>query len=221
MSDNKESASNYYDLIQKEILIKREQLRFLINQPTLLGEYYEGIVREILARFISSKYSIATGIIICGVRRSKQIDIIIFDSLESYPYFFVQNMVIIDPKPVKAIIEVKSEITTNTLKAAVQSLREAIDVYNLSQEFSMQTKPETIIFGYASDLSLTSLEKQIRDEGIDQVVVMSKRNGEIISGQFKTFIENLSHYLEFRSNVLHHKALLVEKGYIKKEEQKK
>lgn len=131
MSDNKESASNYYDLIQKEILIKREQLRFLINQPTLLGEYYEGIVREILARFISSKYSIATGIIICGVRRSKQIDIIIFDSLESYPYFFVQNMVIIDPKPVKAIIEVKSEITTNTLKAAVQSLREAIDVYNL------------------------------------------------------------------------------------------
>ena len=51
----KDEDDDYFDLIQEEILLKRKQLQKLINQPTLLGTYYEELIRDTLVKFITKK----------------------------------------------------------------------------------------------------------------------------------------------------------------------
>lgn len=208
-----EDVENYFNIVQKEILIKREQLKCLISQSTLLGNYYEEIMREVIFRFVPKKYTITTGMLAYGEESSKQMDIIIYDNTKSYPIFSTERTVVISPTPVQAIIEVKSEITTHSLKDAIENLRSVIDVYILTQHPNLQSKLFTMIVGFASDLKLSKLKEQVKKEGIDEIIIFSKRDGKLINGQFNNLIMALAHKLKYQA--IYPKELLKESGYLR------
>lgn len=207
-------VENYFNAVQEEILIKRKQLKCLISQSTILGSYYEEIMRDVISRFVPKRFSLTTGMLAYGEESSKQMDIIIYDNNESYPIFSTERKVVISPTSVRAIIEVKSEITTRSLKKAIENLRSAIDIYSLSKHPSLQTKLFTMIVGFASDMKLETLNERVEKEGIEGIVIFSKRrDGKMILGQFNKLMMSLAHKLKYQAS--YPRELLKESGYLK------
>jgi len=212
----KDEDDDYFDLIQEEILLKRKQLQKLINQPTLLGTYYEELIRDTLVKFIPKKYTIANGIITGPKGNSKQLDILIYDNTISFPLFAANNMIILRPDYAMLVIEIKSEITTHTIEQAVNTLRSAINVYNSYQDESspFQTKMPTMIIGFASNRSLPKCKELCKLHGIDEIFFFSKRDGTIVKGEFLLLIQKILYYLEPRHQLLHYREKLKKDGYI-------
>lgn len=214
--DEIDENEEYFNLIQEEILLKRKQLQKLINQPTLLGNYYEELIKDTIVKFIPKKFTVATGIISGPKGNSKQLDIIVYDNTASFPLFSANDMIIIRPDYAKLVIEVKSEITTNSQESAIQNLRSAIDVFNSYQDPScpFQNKMETMIIGFSSDLSLKKSIELCKSSGIGGIYSLSKRDGTIIKGQFSKLFQQISFILEYGHKGVHYKTLLEKDHYI-------
>jgi len=191
--------STYYNQVQEELLLKRKQLGALMpNKPSILGNYYEEILKEELRRFIPKKYTIATGAIFYSNLLSKQLDIMIYDSNESFPLFSTNNLILTGPEDVQLVIEVKSALTTSSVNGAIKNLRSAIDVHIPSQSFkgSSKLKLHTIIVAFTSDLNVTRINEKCASKGIFKAIVFSKRNGTIIPNQFEDLIKSIGWILK-------------------------
>jgi hypothetical protein len=115
--------SNYYLELKKELLAKRGQLRSLTLQSKLQGDYHEALIRNFISRFIDNKLSVKHGLIYNNERLSRECDIIIYEKGKK-PLFESGDLVIVDEEFVKFVVQVKSILTSNTLKKGVDNLRE-------------------------------------------------------------------------------------------------
>ena len=89
------------------------RLDMLISHMPTIGNYREIILRSFLAKYLPSRYRVATGFILGRSQSPKgQIDILIYDRLHSVPVFREGDLVVIPAGAVRAIIEVKSTLTS-------------------------------------------------------------------------------------------------------------
>ncbi len=114
---NAEKSRIYYGSIADEIKIKSDKIALLISHGQTVGNYREYILRELLKKYVPSKFSVATGFI---EGLSRQIDILIYDSLNHSPTFIEGELVVVRREAVRAIIEVKSDLTTAKLQESLQ-----------------------------------------------------------------------------------------------------
>jgi hypothetical protein len=115
--------SNYYLELKKELLAKREQLRNLTRQSKLQGDYHEALIRDFISRFIDDKLAVKHGLIFNNEQLSRECDIIIYEKGKK-PLFESGDLVIVNEEFVKFVVQVKSTITSATLKRAIDNLRE-------------------------------------------------------------------------------------------------
>lgn len=113
----------------KELKAVENRVRNLIGDSNWgdEGRYKEAILRNMIKKFISPKYTVGTGFIVKSmneeIESSTQIDILIFDS--DYPILFSEgDFYIVTPNSVKAVIEVKTEIKGKDLEKAVKKLND-------------------------------------------------------------------------------------------------
>lgn len=175
-----------FNAIQREIIQKRKTIHRTIKNTKklpskILGDLYEDIIRTYTIRFLPNIYEIYTGLIASEeegeiIRVSKELDLIIIDSRVLFPLFSASNLIITDPKPVKCVIQVKSEITTDTIKNSKENLESVKNLGNIP----------TILIGFKSRIT-KSINKHIGKE-IDEIFFFSKQNGDLIEGQFEKYI---------------------------------
>lgn len=192
--------SIYYNQVQEELLLKRKQLSALLpTKPSILGNYYEEIIRDELKRFIPKKYTITTGAIFYSNLVSRQLDIIFYDNNESFPLFSTNNLILTGPEDVKLVIEVKSALTTSSLDGAIDNLRSAIDVHISSQSNNgpLKSRLYTMIVAFSSDLNQDRVTEKCKSAGISKVIIFSKRNGKINPGQFEILIKEIGWILKY------------------------
>jgi hypothetical protein len=115
--------SNYYTELKNELLAKREQLRNLTTQSKLQGDYYEALIKDFISRFIDDKLSVKHGLIFNNDQLSRECDIIIYEKGKK-PLFESGDLVIVNQDAVKFVVQVKSTLTSDTLKEAIDNLRE-------------------------------------------------------------------------------------------------
>jgi len=189
------TLSEYYDLIQAELLGKKEALRKLAERLSskVLGDYYEEIVREFLKRHLPERYAVAHGLIRSKDKISTECDIIIYDKMQNAPLFKSGDAVIVSPFSVLAAIEVKSEITS-------EALEDAFEMINSIKEVE-QTEGSTRIrgyylFGFYTGRNITELKK-LRERELN-VFVLSKKKSlktgavfNIQKGELRSFLEAL------------------------------
>lgn len=103
-----------------------KRLDFLIGRDHWLsvGNYKEELLRGLLKQLLPKKYEVSTGFILSldengNEIKSKQQDIIIWDSNDYAAIFRDGDFVIVPPEACKAVIEVKSTLTNETLKKAM------------------------------------------------------------------------------------------------------
>ena len=105
----------FFDGIQEELILKKKQISELVNHSGIKGKYFEEIVIDFLRDRVKG-LKIGNGIITNFEKSTKQCDIIIYNEKIKSPIFKSGDLVVVEPESVKAVIEVKSEITTDEVK---------------------------------------------------------------------------------------------------------
>lgn len=122
----KDDVSSFFSSHSHELKSKMKRLDFLIGRDHWLsvGNYKEELLRGLLKQLLPKKYEVSTGFILSldengNEIKSKQQDIIIWDSNDYAAIFRDGDFVIVPPEACKAVIEVKSTLTNETLKKAM------------------------------------------------------------------------------------------------------
>lgn len=112
-----ENVKRYYGSLADEIKVKSEKIGLLVSHGQTVGNYREYILRGLLKKYLPGKYNVATGFI---EGLPQQLDIIIYDSFNHTPSFIEGDLVVVRREAVRAIIEVKTTLTSNSLHDALQ-----------------------------------------------------------------------------------------------------
>ena len=91
-----------------------------------VGEAREFVLKELLRQYLPAKLGVEKGIIISSLNNelpSKQIDIVIYDKLNTPILYNAENLRIFPIEGVYMIIEVKSNLDLNALKDAIENIR--------------------------------------------------------------------------------------------------
>jgi len=155
------NSKKYYGSLAEEIALKSHQISLLISHGPTVGNYREHILRSLLTKYLPSKFSVVTGFI---EGLSRQIDILIIDSTNYSPVFKEGDLVVARREAVRAIIEVKSTLDTQTLKESLALF------YDITRGGVF--KPDVPLFKgiFAFDtkyVETSSLAKAIRDFYVD------------------------------------------------------
>jgi hypothetical protein len=91
-----------------------------------VGEYKESVIRRQLVNYLPARYSVGTGFVVSPTDgdpiRSKQIDVLIWDSHNYAPIFADGAFVIIPPQALRVAIEVKGNLTGEMLREGLDNL---------------------------------------------------------------------------------------------------
>lgn len=119
---NRQGYSKYHESIAKEFEAKRNRVRYFIdnNHWGEDGRYKEILLANYLKSVLPSNVSVGTGFVKSKENLSKQIDIIIYRN--DLPTLFSEgDFVIVVPESVYGIIEVKSKLSNDNFKEAVEN----------------------------------------------------------------------------------------------------
>ncbi|SMG51635.1 DUF6602 domain-containing protein [Sphingobacterium psychroaquaticum] len=116
-----ENSKLYYGSLAEELKIKSDKISLLVSHGQTVGNYREFILRDLLRKYLPSMFSVATGFI---EGFSRQLDIIIYDSLNFSPTFSEGDLVVIQQEAVRAVIEVKTNLNATNLFEALEMFHE-------------------------------------------------------------------------------------------------
>lgn len=113
----------YYQGITQQLRSEVDFINSLFEHQGLKGEGNEAVLRELLIKFIPKRYGVGTGVVIDQYGKpSRQIDIIIYDTF-LYPSLLSLTSVHLFPVDlVYATIEVKTTLTSQTAKEAINNI---------------------------------------------------------------------------------------------------
>jgi len=132
----------------KEIkaIIKRADKLFGGKHWQSVGNYFESIVRNKLVDWIPQRCSIDTGFVVSGeegkIQRSKQIDIIIWDSQNFAPVFRDRSFVLIHPASLRVAIEVKRTLDATRLQEGLTNLDSLSQFIPVNAEYFKHMDPK-------------------------------------------------------------------------------
>jgi len=122
--------------INRELILLKDRVKNLIeidgvNHHGEDGNYREVVLRNIIRKRLPNNISIGTGFVLNkidnNIKRTTQIDILIYDN--SYPLLFKEgDFIIITPKSVRAIIEVKTNIRNTELNNILEKAKKNYDL---------------------------------------------------------------------------------------------
>jgi hypothetical protein len=174
-----------------ELLSKVSRLDELIGRDHWLsvGNYKESILRSLISNILPRKYEVSTGFILASDRegrllKSRQIDIIIWDSVNYAPIFRDGDFVIVPPESCSAVVEVKGKLTANELRNSLLNIDSLM-------EFCLTAYPvrnHICKYIFAYDIA----EKFKFPDSLWQVVSNSYTRGEFISLEERMKLSNES-----------------------------
>ncbi|WP_139794241.1 DUF6602 domain-containing protein [Chromobacterium violaceum] len=90
-----------------------ERIRNLIRHTGTVGTYRENLLQTLLQKHLPERYHVATGFI-HGCPR--QLDVLIYDRIDYAPLFREGDLVVVPSESVRAVIEVKTNLTKDELR---------------------------------------------------------------------------------------------------------
>lgn len=112
---------DHLSTFSEELLVKSRRIDLLLNHRGTVGSYREELLRSLLTQILPKQYEATTGFI-QGCAR--QLDIIVWDAANFSPLFREQNFVVVPLEAVRAVIEVKTTLSSGSLWEALEILRD-------------------------------------------------------------------------------------------------
>lgn len=177
-----------------------EFLSSQLNHSLSTGEAREFVLKELLRQYFPARLGVEKGVIISSLEHeapSKQIDIIIYDKLNTPTLYSAENLRIFPIEGVYAVIEVKSNLDNTTLVESIKNIRsvkqmtkcafvpqsgvikETFNVYGKKTEYFPTLG---FIFSYSSMQDIKALKDRIEQEddlvnienNVDTVCILNK-----------------------------------------------
>lgn len=117
--------TEYFTGLAQELIGKLNRVGSLLKTANLKsGEYHEEIVRQLLRKFLTKRYTLKTGYIYLDKNTtSKQVDILLIDEHVPFTYLFQEgDFVIVRPEPVLAAIEIKTRLDLGEFRKAFNNI---------------------------------------------------------------------------------------------------
>ena len=114
------SDSDFYLGLATELAGKLRRLASFTGHALSIGLHHEEIVREAIRPLLSRRFSLRTGFAYARPGKvSCQGDILVVDETDPAPYFFqMGDMVVVHPRALACVIEVKTTLTKESLRTA-------------------------------------------------------------------------------------------------------
>ena len=113
----------YYRKVQEKVLVQRDIICSLLKDPRIIGDYYEAIVRDWIREMVSGAFAVGRGVVLAADgRASRECDIIVYSAVEYGPLFVSDDIVVVSPEAVRAVIQVKGTVSLDNLGEAISSL---------------------------------------------------------------------------------------------------
>ena len=109
----------YLSTFTSELLTRSRRINLLVGHSSTVGNYREELLRGLLKQILPRRYEATTGFIE-GCPR--QLDIIVWDVENYAPLFREQNFVVVPLAAVRAVIEVKTTLTKESLYDGIEIL---------------------------------------------------------------------------------------------------
>lgn len=110
--------------LSKKLLTEFDFLSSQLSHNPSRGAAREFVLRELLRRHLPQKLAVGAGLIVSSDgQRSKQIDIVIYDALNTPIMYMADELQIFPVESVYAVIEVKSRLDSKELKKSVDNIR--------------------------------------------------------------------------------------------------
>jgi len=123
-SDN--SLQKIFQGVSKKLQADFEFLTSQLSHSLSTGEAREFALKELLRQYLPAKLGVEKGIVASSVKGelpSKQIDVVIYDKLNTPVLYAAENLRIFPIEGVYAVIEVKSRLNSVTLNDAINNIR--------------------------------------------------------------------------------------------------
>ncbi len=118
MLRSEQSSAFAYSFADELLNQSRRFGRLVVHRGTA-GGYREELLRALLRRTLAERYHVAAGFIEgCEL----QLDVIIYDRIDYAPVFREGDLVVVPMDSVRAVLEVKTRLTTGTLKESLEHL---------------------------------------------------------------------------------------------------
>lgn len=115
----------YLESFSEELLVKSRRIDHLIRHTGTVGSYREGLLRNMLRQILPQRYEVSTGFV---ENCPRQLDIIIWESHRYGALFRDGDIVVVPAASVRAVIEVKTTLSTGPLDEALDILDEVMRV---------------------------------------------------------------------------------------------
>jgi hypothetical protein len=116
---------DYLASFSDELLAKSRRIDNLIQHTGTVGGYREELVRSMIRQVLPTQYEVSTGFI---ENSPRQLDVLVWDSSRYAPLFREQAVVVVPRESVRAVIEVKTTLSTKYLDEALEILYEVMRV---------------------------------------------------------------------------------------------
>lgn len=127
-----------------ELQALSQRIRSLISHTGSVGTYRENLLQTLLRKSLPERYHVATGFI-HGCNR--QLDILIYDRIDYAPLFREGDLVVVPRESVRAVIEVKTDLTAAAIRQSLSLLSEVAYFDDLSPPFFKG------VFGFESSIT--------------------------------------------------------------------
>jgi len=113
----------FYDGLKEGLLAQRKEIRALTRHTKIQGDYSEAIIRDFVQKTISSRLKVGYGLVYSEKGHSRECDVIVYKENKK-PFFKSTNsdLVVIDTNDVEFVMQVKSKLTSSSLKRAISNL---------------------------------------------------------------------------------------------------
>lgn len=147
-----ESKRMFAGTLADELTSYSERIRHLIRHTSSVGTYRENLLQSLLRKHLPERYHVATGFIY-GCDR--QIDVVIYDRIDYAPIFREGDLVVVPPEAVRAIIEVKTNLTLEQLRKSLEQIEQLSNYDDVDPPFFKG------IFGFETDADSHRLLQEV------------------------------------------------------------
>ena len=149
-----EKQRKFAGSLASELDALSDRIRLIISHGSTVGTYRENLLQGVLKKHLPERYHVATGFIYGCAR---QIDILIYDRLDYAPLFREGDLVVVPSEAVRAIIEVKTKISS-------QQLRDSLELLDSINYLDDRWPPIFRgVFGFESEMSPLQLCEHIKN----------------------------------------------------------
>jgi hypothetical protein len=131
------NALEYFRSISAELASKANRIRQLIGDSHFLsdGHHKEYLLQSVIERFLPATFVCSRGFVVRDSQlkiRSKEQDLLIIDTRMHAPLFRESGVIVTFPENVRAVISVKSTLSSNSVNDALDGLASIPDIDSTS-----------------------------------------------------------------------------------------